>query len=153
MVGSHREGRLHEHPIWPGQIVTVAARPNPKKPDKMEIVIFDALVFGAGSSPTIWGRYAAWLGRSCTAILPNVGVQIYVDDPAFVLRGGTQEEAGRNLTILLLWFAVMGFPVKLSSKPSTGWVQRSNWTTTSAASGSPSQPRRLQRSKRAPNSF
>lgn len=79
----------------------------------MEIIIFDALVFGAGSSPTIWGRFAAWLGRACAAILPEAGTQIYVDDPIFVLAGELSQ-AATDLTALLLWFAVAGFPVKLS---------------------------------------
>ena len=92
---------------------TVAARPKPNPQDGMEIIIFDALVFGAGSSPTIWGRFAAWLGRACAAILPEAGTQIYVDDPIFVLAGELSQ-AATDLTALLLWFAVAGFPVKLS---------------------------------------
>ena len=103
---------------------TVAARPHPSQPHQMQLVIFDTLVFGAGSSPTLWGRYAAWLGRSAAAVLPRAGVQIYVDDPAFVLTG-TLDEASRDLTILLMWFAIVGFPVKLSKAEggkSIGWV-------------------------------
>ena len=51
-------------PSGPDKRFTVAARPKPGTTGDMEIIIFDTLVFGAGSSPTIWGRYAAWLGRS-----------------------------------------------------------------------------------------
>ena len=92
---------------------TVAARPKPGHEDQMELIIFDTLVFGAGSSPTLWGRYAAWLGRSCASIMPRASTQIYVDDPAFVLAG-TLETASEDLTTLLLWFNVVGFPVKLA---------------------------------------
>ena len=100
-------------PSGPDKRFTVAARPKHGATGDMEIIIFDALVFGAGSSPTIWGRYAAWLGRSCAAIVPEANVQIYVDDPIFVLAGD-QQKAAMDLTALLLWFAVTGFPVKLA---------------------------------------
>ncbi|CAK9106255.1 Uncharacterized protein SCF082_LOCUS49493 [Durusdinium trenchii] len=92
---------------------TVAARPKPGHEDQMELIIFDTLVFGAGSSPTLWGRYAAWLGRSCASIMPRASTQIYVDDPTFVLAG-TLETASEDLTTLLLWINVVGFPVKLA---------------------------------------
>ena len=29
---------------------------------------FRVLVFGAASAPTVWGRFAAWLGRSTAAL-------------------------------------------------------------------------------------
>lgn len=31
-------------------------------------IVFDSLVFGSGSSPTVWGRYAALLGRAISAV-------------------------------------------------------------------------------------
>ena len=96
---------------------TVAARP---KPDQMELIIFDTLVFGAGSSPTLWGRYAAWLGRSCASIMPRASAQIYVDDPAFVLAG-TLETASEDLTTLLLWLM--------------WWDSRSSWPRQTAEGG------------------
>ena len=81
------------------------------KPDH-EIVIFDCLVFGSASSPTIWGRFAAWLGRTVAAIAREASVQIYVDDPCFLLRGNLQE-AAELLATILLWMGVAGFPIKL----------------------------------------
>ena len=36
-----------------------------------KFIVFDSLVFGSGSSPTIWGRYAAFLGRSLSALFSN----------------------------------------------------------------------------------
>ena len=79
---------------------------------KHDIIVFDTLVFGSGSSPTLWGRYMAWLGRSSSAISPTTGLQIYVDDPAMVLTGW-KEAAIRELTNLLLWFRLAGSPAKL----------------------------------------
>ena len=88
------------------------------------ILIFDTLVFGSASSPTIWARFAAWLGRSTSAISPSTGLQIYVDDPGMCLPGKL-EEAVRELTSVLLWFAISGFPVKLEKAEggkSINWV-------------------------------
>ena len=78
-----------------------------------KILICDTLVFGSKSSPTLWGRFAAWLGRSWAAIVPEVNVQIYVDDPAMVAEG-TLEEASHQVTLVLIWAAVAGYPLKLS---------------------------------------
>lgn len=75
-------------------------------------VIFDSLVFGSGSSPTIWGRYSAWLGRSTAAIFcdGDLIVEIYVDDPLYITVG-TKEARCRNLTIALLWATAAGYPM------------------------------------------
>ena len=118
----------------------------------MEIVVFDTLVFGAGSSPTIWGRYAAWLGRSATAITPRAGVQIYVDDPAFVLSG-TLEKASWDLTVLLLWFAIVGFPIKLPKAEggkTIGWVA-SDFRARRPGESSPQSGQSLKREVRVPH--
>lgn len=97
-------------PAGSDKYATVAAVENDE--GKYDIIVFDTLVFGSRSSPTLWGRYAAWLGRSSSAISPTTGLQIYVDDPAMVLTG-SKEAATRELTNLLLWFGITGFPVKL----------------------------------------
>jgi hypothetical protein len=54
-----------------------------------KFIVFDSLVFGSGSSPTVWGRFAAWLGRSIVAICDEwrLRAQVYVDDPLLVVRG------------------------------------------------------------------
>lgn len=80
---------------------------------KKKIVVFDTLVFGSASSPTLWGRYAAWMGRTLASVVPTVSTQVYVDDPSFVLRG-TLNEAASDLAMVLLWLGVAGFPLKLS---------------------------------------
>jgi len=87
----------------------------PPKPDEEGnnvLIAADTLVFGAKSSPTIWGRYAALLGRSWASIEPSVQAQIYVDDPAAVAYGPI-EDAVTAVTNLLLWAAVAGYPLKL----------------------------------------
>lgn len=97
-------------PAGDDKYMTVASKEDGK--GNQELIIFDVLVFGSGSSPTIWGRYAAWLGRSSAAISPSSGIQIYVDDPSVVMEG-PKSEAIRELTNILLWFNIAGFPVKL----------------------------------------
>ena len=50
-----------------------------------QFIIYDVLVFGSRSSPTIWGRYAAFLGRTLAAVVPEQRSQVYVDDPILVI--------------------------------------------------------------------
>ena len=102
--------------------MTVSAIPTEN--GEHQLVVFDTLVFGSASSPTLWGRFAAWLGRTLVCIEPEADVQIYVDDPGFVLVGEL-EEATRQLTKLLLWVRISGFPIKLekaSGGKSMEWV-------------------------------
>ena len=99
-------------PVGKDRFALAAAKPKSEVNDPLEIVLFDTLVFGAASSPTVWGRFAAWLGRTLAAVERRMRVQVYVDDPAFVLIGSF-EEAVEQLTTALLWTAIAGFPVKL----------------------------------------
>ena len=74
-------------------------------------VVFDSLVFGSGSSPTVWGRFAAWLGRSTAAIIPSdFRQEIYVDDPVLVAKGSFDAVLHR-ITTALIWADIAGFPV------------------------------------------
>ena len=82
-------------PAGKDKAFTVAAKPDPE--GKNQVIVCDTLVFGAKSSPTIWGRFAALLGRSWAAIEPAARAQIYVDDPAMVVEGN-KEEAVSALT-------------------------------------------------------
>lgn len=70
------------------------------------------LVFGAASAPLVWGRFAAWTGRSLAAILPptHAFAHIYVDDPLLQLRG-TKEQAARLVGVALLWLTAVGLPI------------------------------------------
>ncbi|CAE7854136.1 unnamed protein product, partial [Symbiodinium necroappetens] len=94
---------------------TVAAVPGSRnRPGKRHrLIIFNTLVFGSASSPTIWGRAAAWLGRTSAAVSP-ADLQCYVDDPIYVLEGPSAEAAAGDLSVILLWTAVCGYPIKLS---------------------------------------
>ena len=73
--------------------------------------VFRVLVFGSGSAPTVWGRYAAWLGRSTCAVLNRFPfrMQMYVDDPVYS-ASGQQPEARLTIASALLWAACAGFP-------------------------------------------
>ena len=73
-------------PVMEDRYALVAAKPKKKADDDMELVIFDTLVFGAASSPTVWGRFAAFLARTIVAVEPEVTCQLYVDDPAIADR-------------------------------------------------------------------
>ena len=75
-------------------------------------IIYDVLVFGSKSSPTVWGRYAAYLGRILCSVIPEIEVQIYVDDPIFILPND-KGQAVHLFTLSLLLFKIFGFPVKL----------------------------------------
>ena len=92
---------------------TVAALSRRNKGNSYYLVIFNTLVFGSASSPTLWGRMAAWLGRTTSAV-SLADTQLYVDDPVYALEGPDLETATLDLTVVLLWTAITGFPVKLS---------------------------------------
>eukprot|EP00969_Alexandrium_andersonii_P054216 2386744-Alexandrium_andersonii.AAC.1 len=61
-------------------------------------------MFGAASAPTVWGRYAAWLGRSTAGLVDprTLRLSIYVDDPRYVAGGGLWARA-RERAVALLW--------------------------------------------------
>ena len=90
------------------------------------VYIFRVLVFGSVSAPTVWGRYAAWLGRSTCALLANerLRLHIYVDDPIYV-ASGTASQRARALTKALLWATAAGFPLawhKSDGGESITWI-------------------------------
>ena len=72
-------------PVANDKAMTLSAKPDEKGINR--ILVCDTLVFGARSSPTIWGRFAAFLGRSWASVEPSAKTQIYVDDAAVVLEG------------------------------------------------------------------
>ena len=97
-------------PAGRDRFMTLAAKPDER--GNNVLIAADTLVFGSKSSPTIWGRFAALLGRSWASIEPEVQTQVYVDDPAAVAKGDL-ETAVTAVTNLLLWAAVAGYPLKL----------------------------------------
>ena len=73
------------------------------------------LLFGSASSPTIWGRMAAWIGHSMASLFsPDVyRAQIYVDDP-LVTVAGTLGERSHMLAVTLAWLSLIGIPLSWS---------------------------------------
>ena len=86
------------------------------------ILVYNVLVFGSVSSPTLWGRFAAWWTRSVTAISPHVKIQTYVDDPIMVFDRNRRDHKA-ELGLTMLWTAITGFPVKLSKADSGNSVK------------------------------
>ena len=73
---------------------------------------FKVVVFGSVSAPTVWGRFAAWLGRSTAATTHTLGLRmhIYVGDPIYIAVG-SRAQRERAFTVALLLAAVAGFPI------------------------------------------
>ena len=91
---------------------------------QQKVLVYDVLVFGAVSSPTLWGRFASWLGRSLAAVNPAVACQIYVDDPIMVFDANNPK-GDKQITVSILWAAVAGFPIKMEkieSGRSVKWI-------------------------------
>ncbi len=88
--------------------------------------IFDTLIFGSKAAPTLWGRVAAWLGRSISCLTPSnaVRVQVYVDDPLVALKGSTASRL-QELCLILLWVSLVGLRIawsKLGLGSSANWI-------------------------------
>merc|ERR1712155_45662 len=90
------------------------------------IYIFPVIVFGSASAPTVWGRFAAWAGRSLATLLPkrHIRPNIYVDDPLFCVAGAP-EMAAPWVAQALLWLLAAGFPLawhKCDAGKSVHWI-------------------------------
>ena len=77
-----------------------------------EFIGYETVLFGGGGSPGVWGRAAAFLGRSGQALFraDEARLQVYVDDPWSVWHG-LQEIRRRNRAVLLLWWMALGPPL------------------------------------------
>ena len=77
-----------------------------------EYLGYKTVLFGGAGSPGVWGRGAAFLGRSGASLFrpDEVRLQVYVDDPWTIWRGALATRR-RNRAILLLWWLVLGPPV------------------------------------------
>ena len=89
-------------------------------------VVFLVLCMGGKASPTIWGRFAAAMGRFVASILVDDAcrAEIYVDDPLFV-AAGTPEQRTRSFAVAALGLASLGFPLswgKAALGPSVTWI-------------------------------
>lgn len=105
------ENAFHNVPVGDDKKYTVAAAD--MESGRQAHIIYDVLVFGARSSPTVWGRYAAFLGRALAATFKECRFQIYVDDPLLVFPG-VNGQAPEWLAKILVFTKTLGFPLKLS---------------------------------------
>ena len=90
----------------------------PLAPNERRFVAFKAfgkfyvaksLMFGSKSSPTLWGRCAAFLARTGQALFSpsELLIQVFVDD-TLAQAAGSSEQRGMSFAILLLWWSVLG---------------------------------------------
>ena len=84
------------------------------------------LMFGAKSSPTLWGRCAAFLARSAQSLSDDTvtAIQLFVDDTIAQSRGNKQERR-IAFAAILLWWSVLGAQVawkKGGLGPSIDWI-------------------------------
>ena len=105
------ENAFHNVPVGDDKKYTVAVAD--MESGGQAHIIYDVLVFGARSSPTVWGRYAAFLGRALAATFKECRFQIYVDDPLLVFPG-VGGQAPEWLAKILVFTKTLGFPLKLS---------------------------------------
>jgi hypothetical protein len=87
-------------------------------------IIYNVLVFGSRSSPTLWGRFAALLGRILASTVQEVRCHIYVDDPIMCIPSHGVG-AVHLLTLVLLCTRLFGYPLKLakaSAGASVKWI-------------------------------
>eukprot|EP00971_Amphidinium_carterae_P348661 6490615-Amphidinium_carterae.3 len=112
---------FHTVPIHPSEAKYQAVRVADK------LYYFTVLVFGSATAPTLWGRVAAFLGRSAQAIMDplRARVNVYVDDPIFVAAGNTEEHAYSEIFLALLWWTALGFDLswsKVSAGDRIEWI-------------------------------
>ena len=122
------EDAFHNVPAGQDRRYTVALAP--MEDGKPCYVVYKVLVFGSRSSPTIWGRFAAFMGRTMSAVILEAEGQVYVDDPVWVVptQGGYSPE--QVMTKIYLWAAIMGYPLnRWQEAESNGSERRSKWTT------------------------
>jgi hypothetical protein len=96
--------------------------------------VFTVLVFGSATSPAIWGRVAAFLGRALASAFgeTELRAQIYVDDP-IITTWGSAGVRRQLLTLALLWLSILGIPLawrKAGIGNQLDWIGASLlWTT------------------------
>lgn len=94
--------------------------------DNKDYYVYKGLAFGLSCAPLLWGRVAAWLGRSAQAVSPpqRLRCQIYVDDPVIATIGTPQERIRALARVLLLWLTLgarLAWP-KASLGTSVQWI-------------------------------
>ena len=76
---------------------------------KGDFRVYESVVFGGGGSPLVWGRGAAFLGRSGQSLFDptEMAMEIFVDDP-WTVWSGSRSTRRRNMVALLLWWIIIG---------------------------------------------
>lgn len=83
--------------------------------DPTYIILWFMMAFGFKAAPLIWGRLAAALGRIVQSLFKDdeVRLQVYMDDPIFIMVGGLSRR-NRNISLALMVICALG--VKISWK-------------------------------------
>ena len=73
--------------------------------DEEHYYAYRGVPFGLASAPLLWGRVAAWLGRSAQAVSKPSGLamQIYVDDPIPTAAGSKKTRTRALAKVILFW--------------------------------------------------
>ena len=106
LLGTDVSEAFHQVPLHESERQFTVAAP------AGEYYVFKVLVLGSSSAPTVWGRYAAFLGRSTAAVVGTdpLRLQVYVDDPLYACLA-EPPRAARLFSVALLWALVAGYPL------------------------------------------
>ena len=101
------EDAFHTLPVDPSEWRYLVAR-HPEK----GFIGYRTVLCGGSGCPLLWGRAAAFLGRSGQGMFEEweLRTQIYVDDPATIVRGSLAV-AQRMAALLLWWWLSLGLQV------------------------------------------
>ena len=91
-----------------------------------EYFVLESVAFGGAGSPLLWGRAAAFLGRSGQSLFSpsELRTEVYVDDP-WVVAAGPLAHRTRCMCILLLWWLALGLNIswgKLQRGAQVTWI-------------------------------
>lgn len=86
----------------------------------------ESVAFGGAGSPLLWGRAAAFLGRSGQALFApgEARIELFVDDP-IVCAAGSRSQRVRCFCVLLLWWLALGLGIswaKLQRGAAVIWI-------------------------------
>ena len=100
------EDAFHNIPIYPTERKFACCKV------RDTFVVFRVLCMGGKASPTIWGRFAAAMGRFVSSIVHGdpCRMEIYVDDPILV-AAGSLEDRTTIFAVAALALAALGFPL------------------------------------------
>ena len=87
--------------------------------------ILNVVAFGLACGPLLWGRTAAVMMRLAAAMLPELRLQCYVDDPMFVLSGHDDLQHRMGLILACTLWQALGSDLawgKLQFGTSVSWI-------------------------------